>query len=339
MEGSHLTIVEYEPVHQQWFEKFNRHWIERYFGMEPIDEKVLRFPDEHIVAAGGRILMASYGGEIAGTVALKLVSPGIYEFTKMAVDENFRGRQIGKSLALSAIALARQLGARKIILYSHTSLQPAISLYRKLGFEEVPVDGPYKRSDIKMELRLGKPEELTSRLATMDDAALLSALGAKAFYDTFVDMNTKEDIDLYLSKNFNVEQLTSELSDSRNCFLIVEWREKAAGYAKLRKSDPPYELSGENCIEIERIYAAKEFIGRGVGSTLMRNCLQQAAEEGFHLIWLGVWEHNQRAISFYEKWGFVKFGSHPFMLGNDLQTDLLFKKEIKLTIIKQNSAT
>jgi len=98
-------------------------------------------------------------------------------------------------------------------------------------------------------------------------------------------------------------------------------------------------LEDWNCIEIERLYAAKEFIGRNVGSKLMECCLQQAFDEGFQLVWLGVWEHNLRAISFYEKWGFEKFGSHPFMLGKDLQTDLLFKKTINASSIKKNSYT
>jgi len=154
MENVTPSIFEYNSVHQPWFEKFNRDWIEKYFWMEPIDFEVLRNPEEHIMKKGGTILMASIENEIAGTVALKFVMPGVYEFTKMAVDEKFRGRKIGKALAEAAIGKARELGAEKIILYSNTILGPAIELYRKLGFKEIPVDGPYKRSNIKMELIL-----------------------------------------------------------------------------------------------------------------------------------------------------------------------------------------
>ena len=77
----------------------------------------------------------------------------VYEFTKMAVGEKYRGQKIGRALGEAAIEKAKKLGAHKIILYSNTILTPAIELYRKLGFLEVPVDGPYKRSNIKMELR------------------------------------------------------------------------------------------------------------------------------------------------------------------------------------------
>ena len=154
MDVMELTIHEYRPEYQPWFEKFNRDWIEKYFWMEPIDVAVLQHPDEHILKKGGSILMASCDKEMAGTVALKYVEPGVYEFTKMAVDEKFRGQHVGLLLSEAAIIKARKLGAHKIILYSNTVLAPAISLYRKLGFKEVPVDAVYQRSDIKMELIL-----------------------------------------------------------------------------------------------------------------------------------------------------------------------------------------
>jgi GNAT superfamily N-acetyltransferase len=147
-----VKILDYGSEHQPFFEKFNRDWIEKYFWMEPLDYEVLRYPEEHILKPGGKILMAVCGNEVAGTVALKLVEPGVYEFTKMAVDAKFRGRKVGQALAHAAIESASKLGAKKIILYSNTVLEPAISLYRKIGFEEIPVDGPYKRSNIKMQL-------------------------------------------------------------------------------------------------------------------------------------------------------------------------------------------
>jgi N-acetylglutamate synthase-like GNAT family acetyltransferase len=152
--NSSLTVIPFEEKHQPSFEKFNREWIEKHFWMEPIDFQVLQNPSEFIIQKGGEIFMASVGEKIVGTVALKFVENGVFEFTKMAVDEKFRGKKIGRMLANAAIEKARSLGARKIILYSNTVLKPAIDLYRKLGFVEVPVDGIYKRSDIKMELIL-----------------------------------------------------------------------------------------------------------------------------------------------------------------------------------------
>jgi len=149
-----IEIVDYEPSHQPWFEKFNRQWIEKYFSMEPLDYQILQHPEEHIIKKGGSIFMASWNGKMAGTVALKFITPDDYELTKMAVDEEFQGRKIGLALAGAAITRARNRGAQKIFLYSNTLLHPAIGLYTKLGFREIPVDGPYKRTNIKMELAL-----------------------------------------------------------------------------------------------------------------------------------------------------------------------------------------
>jgi GNAT superfamily N-acetyltransferase len=154
-----ISIVSYRPEYQPWFEKLNREWIEKHFWMEPIDFEVLQHPDIHILGQGGAILFAKVGRKVSGTVALKFVKHGVYEFTKMAVEEKYRGKKIGLALGHAAVVRAKELGASKIILYSNRILAPAISLYRKMGFVEVPVDAVYKRSDIKMELLLTTENE------------------------------------------------------------------------------------------------------------------------------------------------------------------------------------
>ena len=151
---SDVIIRDFKPEDKTFFEHFNRQWIEEFFTMEPVDHDVLTDPEKHILSKGGTILMACDGGKPAGTVALKYVAPGVFEFTKMAVDIPYRGKNIGKALCLGAIERARLLGAKRIILYSNTVLAPAIALYRSVGFKELPVDGPYKRSNIKMVLEI-----------------------------------------------------------------------------------------------------------------------------------------------------------------------------------------
>ena len=149
-----LHIRTFEPRDQRHFETLNRQWIEKYFTMEPLDYEILQHPDRHILHPGGNIFMAFWNEKPVGTVALKRISPKIFELTKMAVDENFRGKKIGRALAENAIAWARDSAAEKIVLYSNTMLDSAIALYRNLGFQEIPVDGPYQRTNIKMELAI-----------------------------------------------------------------------------------------------------------------------------------------------------------------------------------------
>ncbi len=156
-----IAIVDYKTEHQPYFEAFNKAWIEKYFWLEEIDKYVLQNPEEAIIHKGGVVLIATCNGEVAGTVALKKVSDEVHEFTKMAVDERFRRRGIAEALSYAAFGKAKTLGIKKIILYSQTGLVPAITLYRKLGFTEVPIEeGVYKRSDIKMEIHLAKTLQL-----------------------------------------------------------------------------------------------------------------------------------------------------------------------------------
>ena len=148
---SDIKIVNYKPEHQPYFEAFNRDWIEELFEMEPVDEWVLTNPGEAILHDGGAILMAEYNGVIAGTVGLHKVEDGIYEFTKMAVDKNYRRLGIAEAISYASFKKAKELDARTIILYSNTKNAGAIKLYEKIGFRHLVVEaGVYKRANVKM---------------------------------------------------------------------------------------------------------------------------------------------------------------------------------------------
>lgn len=152
---NNIKIIDYRPEHAFHFERLNKAWIEKYFFLEELDRWVLENPHEAILARGGAILMAEYEGAMAGTVALLKVKADEYEFAKMAVDEMYQRRGIAEALSYAAFDKARALGAKKVSLYSQTSLAPAIHLYRKLGFVEVPMDHQlYQRANIKMEIEL-----------------------------------------------------------------------------------------------------------------------------------------------------------------------------------------
>jgi len=148
---SQIRIVEYRPEHQPYFEKFNRDWIEEWFEMEPLDELVLTNPELSILNPGGAILMAEYDGVIAGTVGLRKVDEYSYEFTKMAVDHNFRRKGIAEAISYASFKKAKALGAKRVILYSNTKNAGAIKLYEKIGFRHVEVENDvYKRANVKM---------------------------------------------------------------------------------------------------------------------------------------------------------------------------------------------
>jgi len=148
---SPIEILDYKPAHQPFFERFNREWIEEWFEMEPVDEWVLTNPDKSILEAGGAIIMASYKGNIAGTAGLRKVDDETFEFTKMAVDKNFRRLGIGEAICYASFRKAHELGAGNVILYSNSKQAAAIKMYEKIGFKHLEVEpGVYKRANIKM---------------------------------------------------------------------------------------------------------------------------------------------------------------------------------------------
>lgn len=150
-----LEISDFSLADKEYFRSLNHEWINKYFELEDLDKQILDNPETNILANGGHILMARYQRQTVGTCALIKVSREVYELGKMAVTEKMQGLKIGQQLCRAAIEKAKQSGARKLDLYSHRSLAPALHVYCKLGFKEVPCPPTgYKRADIKMELDL-----------------------------------------------------------------------------------------------------------------------------------------------------------------------------------------
>ena len=169
-------------------------------------------------------------------------------------------------------------------------------------------------------------ESVIVRTALHKDISLLAALGAKTFRVTFAQDNTPEDMEAYLTEHFSEEKVAQEIADPRAVFLIAELAGKPLGYAKLNMGDPDAGVTGAKPVELVRLYVLPESIGQGIGARLMKEAIETATSRGFETLWLGVWEHNHRAIGFYRKWGFEEVGSHIFQLGSDAQTDLILQK-------------
>ncbi len=148
-----VEIVPFRSELAIHFKQLNLAWVSRYFEVEPSDEKMLGNPQQYIIDKGGYIFFAQAADEIVGTFALLKVDQGIYELSKMAVAEAYQGKRIGNAMLGFCLKEARNLGATKLMLFSNTMLEPAIHLYRKFGFVQVPMlHSEYKRSNIKMEI-------------------------------------------------------------------------------------------------------------------------------------------------------------------------------------------
>ncbi len=166
------------------------------------------------------------------------------------------------------------------------------------------------------------------RFAGEEDAELIAEISRRTFYETFAAQNSRENMDMHMAQYYAVEKIRTELRDPFSIFLLAYDDRWLAGYAKMNDHIKEESKDLENPIEIERIYSIKEMIGKGVGKKLMEKCLAIANEKNKKTVWLGVWKSNYRAIEFYSRWGFEKFGEHNFPLGNDPQMDWLMKKSL-----------
>jgi ribosomal protein S18 acetylase RimI-like enzyme len=147
-----VRIIPFSPDLKEEIKTLNVEWLKKYFKVEAKDEQMLSDPQGEIIDKGGMIFYAKYNNKIVGTISLLKIDETTFELSKMAVNDSVQGLGIGQKLLEHCLKIAEQNGIKKLLLYSNRKLLPAIYLYIKFGFQEVPLeDGVYERADIKME--------------------------------------------------------------------------------------------------------------------------------------------------------------------------------------------
>jgi GNAT superfamily N-acetyltransferase len=167
------------------------------------------------------------------------------------------------------------------------------------------------------------------RLGTPADGDRLADLAARTFRDTFTEGSPPEDMALHLATTYGSLQQGRELADPHIVTLVAESSGELIAYAQLRNHPPPACVTGSAPIELWRFYVLRDWHGRGLAQKLMQRVDEEARRAGAQTLWLGVWEHNDRAKAFYRKCNFVDVGSHVFMVGHDGQTDRIMVRPLE----------
>lgn len=166
------------------------------------------------------------------------------------------------------------------------------------------------------------------KICTLEDLHILQEISYETFNETFKDQNSPENMNAYLERAFNLEQLKIELSNESSQFYFVYFNHEVAGYLKINTNDAQSEEMGDESLEIERIYVKTKFQKHGLGKNLLNKAIEMAMEGNKKKIWLGVWEKNENAIAFYKKMGFVQTGAHSFYMGDEEQIDFIMIKTL-----------
>ena len=162
-----------------------------------------------------------------------------------------------------------------------------------------------------------------------EDLLTLQEISRQTFQQSFAAMNTEENMKYFLEHHYSEEKLLSEILNPDSRFFFAKTKNTIVGYLKINRKGAQTVLPNDDGLEVERIYIDEAFKGQGVGRLFIDKTIESAIKFKAAYIWLGVWEHNRRAIHFYEKIGFIPYSSHIFKLGDDEQTDLLLKMKLK----------
>lgn len=166
---------------------------------------------------------------------------------------------------------------------------------------------------------------LRLRRALSPDAAALASLAEQTFRDAFSAHTTASDMDMFCAATYSEARQAAEIADPLvETWLVADDRGgEPVAYFQLRSGDADEAPPGCAAVELWRFYVRHDWHGRGVAPLMMAHAFARARALGRDAIWLGVWEHNARALAFYTRSGFVTYGDHPFVLGTDHQRDLL----------------
>lgn len=160
------------------------------------------------------------------------------------------------------------------------------------------------------------------------DVDELRAVSIETYTDTFGEFNSDENMRIYLEDAYNRDKLLAELAETNSQFYFLKENNETVGYLKLNVGDAQTEYIGDNLLEVERIYVRTAFLRNGYGTKLIQTAEEIARELGVNGMWLGVWEHNQRALNFYSKMGFRHISQHSFFMADDEQIDLIYYKDL-----------
>jgi ribosomal protein S18 acetylase RimI-like enzyme len=167
------------------------------------------------------------------------------------------------------------------------------------------------------------------RLAVPGDAPSLAVLAERTFRDAFGTRNSPDNMDLHCARTFGPDIQLREIRDRGLVTTLADEAGRLVGFSQLRTAQPAPAVKAHKPAELHRIYVVAEWQGRGVAHALMERALADAAHAGCDALWLGVWEHNPKAMAFYRKFGFEFVGTHAFMLGNERQRDLVMSVAIQ----------
>lgn len=169
------------------------------------------------------------------------------------------------------------------------------------------------------------------RVCGQGDEQALALLGKATFLEAFAGILSGEDILLHCETQHTPDIYRAWLADPRARTWLAEIVPGNApvGYLVVAPASLPLHDLGDADLEVKRIYLLHRVQGAGIGARLMNEATTFAAQTGSKRLLLGVYEKNDRAISFYERFGFTRVGTRRFRVGRNDYDDLILGFDVR----------
>ncbi len=285
----------------------------------------LTYTADDIASFEQHFVVACREEKVLGFYALRVSSPQTIELEALFIEPDVTRQGIGQQLMREAVVHATALGAHELTILSDPHAEPFYASMGAIKFDQRESGSVAGRFLPLMRVPL-TPWRV--RFATLADAGLLADLAERLFIDAFAKDNTQDDLDAYVALSFGEDIQACQILDPDNDSLLIEDEGAVVGYAQLNYGPAPAALKLARPAGISRFYLDARVHGRGAAKVLFDAVQAKAGQRSAEHLWLGVWERNARAIAYYKKAGFDVRGDTRFLLGQDLQRDLLMARSV-----------
>lgn len=170
--------------------------------------------------------------------------------------------------------------------------------------------------------------DIEIKRATVADASWIAALCHQQFQVAHEGAMLQEDLEYCVDMLFNEQSVREDLLDPHSCYHVAFCGDKNVGCTKTSAVELNLGKSERNALELTRVYVQPSYIGKGVGSALIKQVIDYAKQNGTESLWLHVYEKNYSAINFYKKWGFEKLGKQDYPVRSSCPVGWVMRKKL-----------
>lgn len=157
-----MKIVPYDPKYKEAFVRLNTEWLTKLYYIESFDRYSMEHIDELILKGAMVFFAIDDNGEVLATCMTEPIGDDIWEICKLAAVGQYTGTGAGSSVLKACMDYSIEHGAKKLCLITISGLKPAIHLYKKFGFTEIPYRKDIwhsEKADVEMEYIVKRTEK------------------------------------------------------------------------------------------------------------------------------------------------------------------------------------